>query len=226
MGDYKYYNLTSPQKNIWNTEQYYKNTAINNICGSILIEENVDLSILAQAINKFIETNDSFKLRIKIINGIPNQYFIENKIYDFEIFNFNNIDEIKNQAQAMVNTPFEILESQLFDFRLFKLPNGFGGFIINAHHIISDAATFGMIGKEVMSNYSKLKNCEELVSKSFSYSDYIKSEQEYFSGPRFEKDKIYLCVGEVVDGPQKGSLFVINEFGIDYLYKAESFERV
>ena len=191
MGDYKYYNLTSPQKNIWNTEQYYKNTAINNICGSILIEESVDLSILAQAINKFIETNDSFKLRIKIINGIPNQYFIENKIYDFEIFNFNNIDEIKNQAQAMVNTPFEILESQLFDFRLFKLPNGFGGFIINAHHIISDAATFGMIGKEVMSNYSKLKNCEELVSKSFSYSDYIKSEQEYFSSPRFEKDKIY-----------------------------------
>ena len=42
----------------------------------------------------------------------------------------------------------------------------------------------------------------------------------------FERDKIYLCVGEVVDGPQKGSLFVINEQGVDYLYGAESFERV
>ena len=42
----------------------------------------------------------------------------------------------------------------------------------------------------------------------------------------FERDKIYLCVGEVVDGPQKGSLFVINEQGVDYLYDAKSFERV
>ena len=42
----------------------------------------------------------------------------------------------------------------------------------------------------------------------------------------FERDKIYLCVGEVVAGPQKGSLFVINEQGVDYLYDAESFERV
>jgi len=42
----------------------------------------------------------------------------------------------------------------------------------------------------------------------------------------FERDKIYLCVGEVVDGPQKGSLFVINELGVDYLYNSEDFERL
>ena len=42
----------------------------------------------------------------------------------------------------------------------------------------------------------------------------------------FEPNKIYLCVGEVVAGPQKGSIFVIDERGVDYLYKAENFERV
>ncbi|MBR1537078.1 MAG: hypothetical protein IJ630_09085 [Treponema sp.] len=42
----------------------------------------------------------------------------------------------------------------------------------------------------------------------------------------FEKDKVYLCVGEIVSGPQKGSLFVINEYGVDYVYSAENFERV
>ena len=31
---------------------------------------------------------------------------------------------------------------------------------------------------------------------------------------------------EVVDGPQKGSLFVINEQGVDYLYRSECFERI
>ncbi len=42
----------------------------------------------------------------------------------------------------------------------------------------------------------------------------------------FEKDKIYLCVGEIKSGPQKGSLFVINELGVDYVYSAENFEKV
>lgn len=42
----------------------------------------------------------------------------------------------------------------------------------------------------------------------------------------FEPNKIYLCVGEVVEGPQKGSLFVINEMGENYLYRSENFERV
>lgn len=42
----------------------------------------------------------------------------------------------------------------------------------------------------------------------------------------FEKNKVYLCVGEIVEGPQKGSLFVINEQGVDYVYSAEKFERI
>lgn len=42
----------------------------------------------------------------------------------------------------------------------------------------------------------------------------------------FEPNKVCLCVGEVVEGPQKGSLFVINEKGEDYLYSSENFKRI
>ena len=31
----KLYGLTNPQKNIWNTEQYYYGTSINNIGGTV-----------------------------------------------------------------------------------------------------------------------------------------------------------------------------------------------
>ena len=58
----KMYELTAPQKSIWLTEQYYKDTSINNICGSLLIEQDVDLNLLNQAINMFLKNNDSFKL--------------------------------------------------------------------------------------------------------------------------------------------------------------------
>ena len=42
----------------------------------------------------------------------------------------------------------------------------------------------------------------------------------------FEPGKIYLCVGEIVAGPQRGSIFVINEKGVDYVYSPDEFERV
>lgn len=50
---------------------------------------------------------------------------------------------------------------------------------------------------------------------------YIGEDSNYF-----EHNKIYLCVGEIKSGPQKGQLFVINELGEDHVYSPESFRKV
>ena len=34
--------LTNSQKSIWVTEQYYRGSSINNICGTAIIEEKID----------------------------------------------------------------------------------------------------------------------------------------------------------------------------------------
>ena len=39
-------NLTNSQKSIWVTEQYYKGSSINNICGTAIIDEQVDFEKL------------------------------------------------------------------------------------------------------------------------------------------------------------------------------------
>ena len=39
----KKYNLTTPQKSIYLIEQYYSNTNINNICGTAVIEQKINL---------------------------------------------------------------------------------------------------------------------------------------------------------------------------------------
>ncbi len=42
----------------------------------------------------------------------------------------------------------------------------------------------------------------------------------------FEHNKIYLCTGEITGGGQKGSIFVINELGENYVYSPDLFEKV
>lgn len=43
-------NLTNSQKSIWVTEQYYKGSSINNICGTAIIDEKVDFEKLRESI--------------------------------------------------------------------------------------------------------------------------------------------------------------------------------
>lgn len=42
----KYYNLTTPQKNIWNLLKYYEGTSIGNQCGAIFYNEKRDINLL------------------------------------------------------------------------------------------------------------------------------------------------------------------------------------
>ena len=176
------YELTNSQKSIWNTELFFKDTPINNICGSVVIKEVINLDLLSNAINQFIKNNDSFNIHVKIMDGSVYQYFSQTQKIDFECLNFKDTDELHSYGEKFVTIPFKIIDSQLFDFKLFKLSNGFGGFIIKAHHIISDAVTFSFVGTEITSNYYALKNNENIVEKNYSYIDFINSEKKYLAG--------------------------------------------
>lgn len=185
------YELTNPQKSIWYTEQYFNDTPINNICGSLLIKQEIDLNVLNTAVNTFIKNNDSFRLRFKIVDGKLMQFFAENEFYNFEIINIENENEIELFAKKEVNKKFNIIDSCLFDCKLFKLSSGFGGLIFNSHHIVSDAATFSIVSKEIVQNYSKLLKNEVIEDKKYSYKDYMDDEKIYLKSSRFEKDKKY-----------------------------------
>ena len=47
------YDLTNPQKSIWFTEEVYKGIPIENIAGSVIINEKVNFKLLDKAIKLF-----------------------------------------------------------------------------------------------------------------------------------------------------------------------------
>ena len=42
----KLYRLTTPQRDILLTEQYYKSTSVNNVVGRIAFKERIDINLL------------------------------------------------------------------------------------------------------------------------------------------------------------------------------------
>lgn len=190
----EFYNLTNPQKSIWVLEQFYKNTPVNNICGTVIINEPVNFNNLIKAIKIFIETNDSFKIKLHFDkNNEIKQYFSDS--YDIDSSNIVSLEstkELEAIQEDLVNIPFSLIDSQLFKLKLFKFSkNGHGGFVLNIHHLIGDACTAGLVASKIINIYTSLQKNEDITEPSTSYINYIESEKEYLSSSKFEKDKEY-----------------------------------
>lgn len=183
------YNLTNPQKSIWFTEQFYKGTPIENITGCVIVLEKLNLKALQKAINLFVKSNDSFRLKFTVKDDKPLQYLSSFSEFEIENVMVNTDEDIKDIENKMSNTPFEVLDNLLFSFKTFTFPDGHGGFVITAHHLISDAWTAGLVVNEIMDYYEKIINSQIIDNQNPSYLDYITSEQEYLNSEKFNKDK-------------------------------------
>lgn len=200
------YNLTNPQKSIWFTEQFYKGTPIENITGCVIVLEKLNLKALQKAINLFVKSNDSFRLKFTVKDDKPLQYLSSFSEFEIENVMVNTDEDIKDIENEMSNTPFEVLDNLLFSFKTFTFLDGHGGFVITAHHLISDAWTAGLVVNEIMDYYEKIINSQIIDNKNPSYLDYITSEQEYLNSEKFNKDKefwneIFKTVPEVATIP-------------------------
>lgn len=187
------YELTTPQKSIWHTENYYNGTNINNICGILTIDKPVDFDIFSKSIELFLKSNDIFQTKFTADNDLIMQYVDEYKPTSFEIVNVNSEDELLQIANKMANTPFKFMDSFLYEFKLFRFPNNHGGFIVNAHHIITDSWSLGIMTNKIINNYYNLLNnsLNQLKDENPSYIDYVLSERDYKNSNKYEKDRAF-----------------------------------
>ena len=185
-------NLTNAQKSIWVTEQYYMGSSINNICGTATIQEKVDFEKLEEAIRIVCQKHDNFWLKVKVENGEVKQILSEREQIQVDIINIADKNDLEKEREKIVRTIFKLENSKLFKFYIFKFADGKGAFMLNIHHLISDAWTLALICNEIIKTYSALKQNKETETKAiYSYIDYIKSEKEYQNSEKFNKDKQY-----------------------------------
>ena len=187
----KKYNLTYPQQSIYLTEQFYKNTNVNNICGTVIIESKTDFDILKKAINYVVMQNDSFRIHITNDEENIKQHIIDYKEFDVEIIDIEKKEDIIKIENSLLQKNFDLFDNNLYEFKLFRLKNGSGGFVLNIHHIISDSWTLGLISKKILDVYSNLVNFDFLHDISSSYINYINDETKYLNSEKFLKDKKY-----------------------------------
>lgn len=220
-------NLTNAQKSIWVTEQYYKGSSINNICGTAVIQEKVDFEKLKESIQIVCKKHDNFWLEFKLNKGNVEQVLSEKKEIQIDTINIAGKNQLELERNKIVKTKFQLENSKLFEFYIFKFIDGKGAFMLNIHHLISDAWTLALICNDIIKTYSELIQNKEVETKAiYSYIDYIKSEQQYQESEKYNKDKQYWIerfktIPEVatIPGSIKGDIDETNPAGERKQYK-------
>lgn len=202
------YELTNPQKSIWLTEQYYKGTSINNICGTAKLNFKIDFDILVKAINLVIKNNDCFRIKLITTNGIVKQRISNYKFVDIEIVDITNESKISSIQNSLISRIFDIDKNNLYKFKIYRLPDGKGGFILNIHHILSDSWSLGLICKEIIKAYNYLSGLSTEEPLASSYVDFCVAENNYLKSEKYKKDKeywntVFATIPEVASIPSK-----------------------
>lgn len=192
MQEKNFYHLTNPQKSIWVTEEYYKGSAINNICGTALIKEKVNLRLLEKAIRTTLHNNDIFKIKFSMHDNEVIQYVSDYVNSDIIYLRAKNDLELQKTLDEIVAIPFHLLDSAPYNFYIITFPNGNAAFCLNIHHILADSWTLGFLSRQVIKTY-----CAYLLIdipyeyQTYSYVNFIKSEEKYKQSKRFLKDQLY-----------------------------------
>lgn len=191
------YGLSKPQESIWLTEQYFKNTNINRLVTLADFSskiDNLDFDLLNQAINNTVKYNDNFQIRLFLDNGNVKQYFCDFEKFDCEVCEISSLDDFIEADSRRLDV-FNLFESPLYEFRLFKIKGtNTGGILANFHHIICDGFSASLCVRQIFESYDSLvKNnaLPNLNPNQYSYKQYLESEKDYLSSSKFIKDKAY-----------------------------------
>ncbi len=186
----KRYPLTHPQKRIRYIEELYPGAPLNNIGGYVKIEGQINLEIVEEAINGFIERNEAMRLQMTKDKGEIFQYLTDYRRFSIDFFDFSDRENpeiaFDRWIEQEASTPFDIYDNPLYRFALFKVNSKNTGYLLKFHHLIADGWTTSLLIEEVFERYTGNPNNLGTIP---SYVNYIYHENDYLQSKRFQRDK-------------------------------------
>jgi len=187
------YPLTSAQKSIWVADNLYPGTSQAVLSATAIIREEVDFSLMNEAVNIVIQHNDALRIRLINHNGVPMQYFADYVLRTYEILDFSYEDgerDYRLWEKKMAETPIDIINSELFCFYMIKLSKQKNICFFKFHHTISDAWGVVLVIRKTLQEYWQLiHGIRPETIEEPSLIDHINDELRYLASERFDKHK-------------------------------------
>ncbi|QHI35452.1 Linear gramicidin synthase subunit B [Kordia antarctica] len=194
------YPLSSSQFRLWIISQIEKYSISYNMPFQIVLEEEINASLLEKSISSVIKRHESLRTVFKKNEeGEIQQWIITPEALNFEL---NVIDvSLKEDAETLANktikedyyVPFDLENGPLIRCMLLKINEKKWLFYFNMHHIISDGWSIHIFSRDIMQFYKSYAEGKTpvLPELSIQYKDYAKWQRIQLKTAENKKDKAF-----------------------------------
>ncbi len=188
------YDLTTAQSLLLLVQQFTFHKQVNNICTSALIEKQLDLAVLQEAIQLAYKRNDALHIRLTRDGGKLKQYFAQDSAPpDIGTLDFRNRSEefMEQTLTRMARKRITVFNQPLSKIYLLQAPSGYSGLFLIVSHLILDSAGIIILYKDILKLYEALMNKMVLPASLDSYEQWLQHELTYKSTPAYQRDRAY-----------------------------------
>ena len=156
--------LSLNQQNIWNLEQVYGGTSINNISTSIRIQGRLDFAALQETLDRVIAQDPTLRTRLVWEDGEVRQFSAPYERELFPVYDFSGSgdDGLAVWEETLAREALPLLDAPLYRFILFRTGEHAGGVYVKIHHIISDGWSQALICNRIARTYFQILSGEEV----------------------------------------------------------------
>lgn len=170
------YPLSSAQKRIYYaTKSISESNVVYNIPSAFVIDSVLDITKVHSAFKKLLKIHSSLRTCFRIINGEPRQVVLKRASIGITELNVQE-SEIQNII-ADFPRPFDLETAPLLRVNLYHLDTGKTLLMLDSHHIIMDGVSLN----NLMNEFCKLYQGEEISAPLLEYTDYTMWEKNYLN---------------------------------------------
>ena len=180
-----FYPVSSEQKRMYVLQQLHPEAVTYHMPAVLMMEGNLDLQRLEEALQALIERHESLRTAFVEIDGVPVQ-----KVYRRVPFTLEVVDVEDHQKQSVLKefiTPFSLQQAPLMRAKVAKRSDETYVFMMDMHHIIADGVTRSLLIQELAQLYEK----KTLPPIQLHYKDYAVWQQEEKQKTSLENQRQY-----------------------------------
>jgi len=191
--------LSSSQRRIWFMEKFNPGIKAYNNPLDYHIKGDIDIGRFEESLNYLIQRHASFRTIFPEINGSPIQKVLPEGSANLSVRHFE--EEPYEKIQSLIrqysfenaNYKFDLANGPLFRFQLIKTGDNEFIFLINIHHIITDAISLTIFINEFKKVYESLMNSKsiDLVPLPINYTDFTLYENQWQGGEEYKQKLEY-----------------------------------
>lgn len=183
-----HYKLTNSQKNILNACRFHgKNYP--NVGGVLLYQGSLDIILMKQSINIFLEKNSSVRIRLSKNSGEDTVYITDYAYYEAEYVDLSENEDRDDIINGMLAVPFNMEGENLIEFKILQYDRKRMGFFLRMHHMLADGFAVGLLVSQFIEIYDALTQSRESNIIESTFMDFASLEAAYRASRHYESDQ-------------------------------------